>query len=135
MFLEPVGRFSCEGFRLDMISTRLTADIEECYLVQTLGFEVPGHEPKLIGYLSEGVYGLKQTRHCWNRILDKFSKESDLTHSMADTCSYPKSDLLGNKFFMCVWDDDTKYFEQILSWPAPFGSVSTGKCRLEKNVQ
>ena len=111
-----------------MISTRLTADIAESYLVQTLGFEVPGHERKLVGYLSEGVHGLKQTRHCWNRILDEFSKDSDLTRSMADNCSYPKSDLHGSKFFMCVRVDDTKNFEQILSRPAPFGSVSSEKC-------
>ena len=58
----------------------------------------------------EVLHGLKQAGHCWNTTLDKFLTEVGLTRSMIDSCCYSKSDLFGNRLFICVWVDDIIYF-------------------------
>ena len=47
---------------------------------------------------------------CWNRTLDKLLTEFGLTRSRIDSCCYSKSDLSGNRLFICVWVDDIIYF-------------------------
>ena len=111
LFLALATHFHCEVFQFDVSSAYLSADLEEdVYVEQPPGFEIPGKGSKLVCKLLKGLYGLKQAGCCWNRTPDKFSTEFGLTRSMIDSCGYSKSDLIGNRLFICVWLDDIKYF-------------------------
>ena len=111
MLLALATHFHCEVFQFDVSSASLNADLEEdVYVEQPLGFENPGKWSKLLCKLLKGLYCLKQAGRCWNRTLDKFLTEFGLTRSMIESCCYSKSDLSGNRFFICVWVDDIIYF-------------------------
>ena len=111
MLLALATHFHCEVFQFYVSSTYLNADLEEdVYVGQPPGFEIPGKGSKLVCKLFKGLYGLKQAGRCWNRTLDKFLTEFGLTRSMIDSCCYSRSDLSGNRLFICVWVDDMIYF-------------------------
>ena len=47
---------------------------EEVYMRQPEGFIEPG-KGHLVCYLKHSIYGLKQSPHCWNHVLDNRLKE------------------------------------------------------------
>ena len=103
MLLALATHFHCEVLQFDVTSAYLNADLEEdVYVEQPPGFKIPGKGSKLVCRLLKGLYGLKRAGRCWNRTLDKFSTELSLTRSMIDSCCYSKSDLSGNRLFICV---------------------------------
>ena len=110
MLLALVTHFHCEVFQFDVSSTYLIADLEEDVNVeQPPGFENPGKWSKLVCKFLKGLFGLKQAGRCCSSTLDKFLTEFGLTRSMIDNCCYSKSDLRGNRLFICAWVDDIIY--------------------------
>ena len=128
MLLALATLFHCEVFQFDVSSAYLNADLEEnVYVEQPPGFENSGKRSKLVCKLLKRLYGLKQAGRCWNRTLDKFLTEFVLSLSMIDSCCYSKSDLRGNRLFICVWVDDIIHF----STPSDLAD-SSKRCFFEK---
>ena len=132
LFLALATHFHCEVFQFDVSSAYLNADLEEdVYVEQPPGFEIPGKGSKLVCKLLKGLYGLKQAGRCWNRTLNKFLTEFGLTRSMIDSCCYSKSDLSGNRLFICVWVDDIKYFSTSSDLTESFKKCFSEKFKIE----
>ena len=103
MLLAFATHFHCEFFQFSASSAYRNADLkEDVYVEQPPGFEIPGKGSKLVCKLLKGLYGLKQAGRCRNRTLDKFLTEFGLTRSVIDSGCYSKSDLIGNRLFICV---------------------------------
>ena len=132
MLLALATHFHCEVFQFEVSSAYLNADLEEdVYVEQPPRFETPGKGSKLILKLLKGLYDLKQDGRCWNRTLDKFSTEFGLTRSMIDSCCYSKSDLSGNRLFICVWVDDIIYFSTSSDLAESFKKCFSEKFKIE----
>ena len=132
MLLALATHFHSEVFQFDVSSAYLNADLEEdVYVEQPPGFETPGKGSKLVCELLKGLYGLKQAGRCWNRTLDKFLTEFGLTRSMIDSCCYSKSDLSGNRLFICLWVDDIIYFSTSSDLAESFKKCFSEKFKIE----
>ena len=124
--------FHCEVFQFDVSSAYLNADLEEdVYVEQPPGFEIPGKGSKFFCKLLKKLYDLKQAGRCWNRTLDKFLTEFGLTRSMIDSCRYSKSDMSGNRLFICVWVDDIIYFSKSSDLAESFKKCFSEKFKIE----
>ena len=77
----------------------------------------------------KGLYDLKQAGRCWNRTLDKFLTECGI--SIIDGCCYSKSDLRGNRLFICVWVDDIIYFSTFSDLAESFKKCFSEKFKIE----
>ena len=132
MLLALATHIFCELFQFDFSSPYLNADLEEdVYAEQPPGFEIPGKGSKLVCKLLKGVYGLKQVGRCWNRTLDEFLTEFGLTRSMIESCCFSKSDLCGNRIFICVWVDDILYFSTSSDLAKSFKKCFSEKFKIE----
>ena len=60
---------------------------EEVFMRQPEGFVVEGQE-HLVCKLKRSLYGLKQSPHCWNSILDEYLKQLGFVRSTSDPCIY-----------------------------------------------
>ena len=122
----------CEVFQFGVSSAYLKADLEkDVYVEQPPGFEIPGKGSKLVCKLLKGLYGLKQAGRCWGRTLDKFLTEFGLTRSKIDSCCYSKSDLSGNRLFICVWVNDIIYFSTSSDISESFKKCFAEKFKIE----
>ena len=132
LLLALATHFQCDVFQFAVSLTYLNADLEgDVYVKQLPGFENPGTGSKLVCKLLKGLYGLKQAGRCWNRTLDKFLTEFGLTRSMIDSCCYSKSDLSGNRLFICVWVDDIIYFSTSSDLAESFKKRFSEKFKIE----
>ena len=103
MFLTLASHFRCKFSQFVVSSVFLNADLEQdVYVEQPLGFKILRKGSNLVCKLIKGLYGLKQVGRCLNRALDKFLTEFGLTRSLIDSCCYSKSNLHGNRLFICV---------------------------------
>ena len=132
MLLALATHFHREVFQFDVSSPYLNADLEEDVCVeQPPGFEIPGKRSKIVCKLLKGLYGLKPAKRCWNRTLDNFLTEVDLTRSMIDSCCYSKSNFSGNRLFICVWVDDILYFSTSSDLAGSFKKCFSEKFKIE----
>ena len=132
LLLALATHFNCELFQFDVSSAYRNVDLEEdVYVEQPPSFETPGKGSKLVSKLLKGLNSLKQTGRCWNRTLDKFLTEFGLTRSMIDSCCYSKSDLIGNRLFICVWVDDKIYFSTSSDLAESFKKRFSEKFKIE----
>ena len=69
---------------------------------QPEGFVVEGQE-HLVCKLKRSLYGLKQSPHCWNSILDEYLKQLGFVRSTSDPCIYVGSD---GEMIVGVYVDD-----------------------------
>ena len=135
MLLALSTLFQCDAFQFDVNSAYLNADLEgDVYVEQPPRFEIPGKGSKLVCKLLKGLYGLKQAGRYWNRTLYKCLTEFGLTRSMIDSCCYSKSNLCGNRIFICVWVDDIIYFSTSSDLAKSFKKCFCEKFRFEDKV-
>ena len=98
-------QYGMELHQIDVDVAFLNGNLkEEIYMKQPDGFVVKGQE-NLVCKLKKSIYGLKQSRRCWNGALDEHLKKIGFIQSKADQCLYiGKID--GDLIFLAVYVDD-----------------------------
>ena len=92
-------------YQMDVKSAFLNGFLEEeVYLEQPMGYEVKGHENKVLK-LNKALYGLKQAPRAWNTRIDKYFQENDFTKCPHEHALYTKQDN-GNILLVCLYVDD-----------------------------
>ncbi|KAM2065116.1 hypothetical protein EV1_027912 [Malus domestica] len=77
---------------------------EEVYIQQPSGYEIKGHENKVLK-LKKALYGLKQAPRAWNSPIDKYFQENNFTKCPHEHALYVKvkdEDIL----IVCLYVDD-----------------------------
>ena len=77
---------------------------EEVYIQQPSGYEVKGHEDKVLK-LKKALYGLKQAPRAWNNRIDKYFKENGFTKCPHEHALYIKFKD-GDVLIVCLYVDD-----------------------------
>ena len=73
---------------MDVKTAYLNANIDaDIFIEQPKGFEEGKND---ICHLNKSIYGLKQSRKLWNKLIHKFLSENDFTRSSVDHCLYIK---------------------------------------------
>ena len=92
-------------YQMDVKSAFLNGFLEEeVYLEQPMGYEVKGHENKVLK-LNKALYGLKQAPRAWNTRIDKYFQENNFTKCPHEHALYTKQDN-GNILLVCLYVDD-----------------------------
>ncbi|KAM2718779.1 hypothetical protein EV1_030652 [Malus domestica] len=77
---------------------------EEVYIQQPLGYEIKGHEDKILK-LKKALYGLKQAPRAWNSRIDKYFQENNFTKCPHEHALYVKVKD-GDILIVCLYVDD-----------------------------
>uniref|UniRef100_A0A1X7U099 Reverse transcriptase Ty1/copia-type domain-containing protein n=1 Tax=Amphimedon queenslandica TaxID=400682 RepID=A0A1X7U099_AMPQE len=73
---------------MDVKTAFLNGELKETvYIKQPEGYEEKGKE-ELVCRLKRSIYGLKQSPHCWNYMLDLQLKKMGFVQSNSDPCLY-----------------------------------------------
>ena len=89
--------------QMDFCSAFLNSDLDEVIYMEP----PPGYtkDRSKICKLKKSLYGLKQSGHLWNNMLNSFLTKQGFTRSMVDTCVYTR--FKGeSKIILLVWVDD-----------------------------
>lgn len=73
--------------QMDVVTAFLHGELEEIYMRQPAGYEVPGKE-NLVYKLKRSLYGLKQSRRCWNKAFHSYIEQIVFRQSSADPCVF-----------------------------------------------
>ena len=77
---------------------------EEVYIEQPTGYEVKGHENKVLK-LNKALYGLKQAPRAWNTRIDKYFQENNFMKCPHEHALYTKMEK-GDILLVCLYVDD-----------------------------
>ncbi|KAM1823768.1 hypothetical protein FF1_025765 [Malus domestica] len=77
---------------------------EEVYIQQPSGYEIKGHEDKILK-LKKALYGLKQAPRAWNSRIDKYFQENNFTKCPHEHALYVKVKD-GDILIVCLYVDD-----------------------------
>mgnify|MGYP003341067823 CR=1 FL=1 len=78
------------------------------YLEPPDGFKVKDNDNEgstLIWQLNKSLYGLKQSGHNWNLVLNEFFRDNGFKNSNVDACLFTKINK-DEKTFVVIWVDD-----------------------------
>jgi hypothetical protein len=79
---------------------------KEIYLKQPKGFWVDGtNKEKLVCRLQKAIYGLKQARQVWWKLIDNKLKTLGFANCIENVCVYSKC-TKGKKFLFAIYVDD-----------------------------
>ena len=76
--------------QMDVVAAFLNGNLQEdLYMQQPNGYVQAGNE-QLVCKLKKSLYGLKQSKRCWNIVFNDYLKSIDFEQSTADPCVYIK---------------------------------------------
>ncbi|KAM2949577.1 hypothetical protein FF1_036456 [Malus domestica] len=109
---------------MDVKSTFLNKVFEEeVYIQQPSGYEIKGHEDKVLK-LKKALYGLKQAPRAWNSRIDKYFQENNFTKCPHEHALYVKVKD-GDILIVCLYVDDLIFTGSNLSMYEEFKRVMT----------
>ena len=92
-------------YQMDVKSAFLNGFLEEeVYIEQPTGYEVKGHENKVLK-LNKALYGLKQAPRAWNTRIDKYFQENNFMKCPHEHALYTKMEN-GDILLVCLYVDD-----------------------------
>lgn len=93
-------------YQMDVKTVFLNGFIEKyIYVEEPLGYEVEGHEEKVLK-LKKSLYGLKQAPRAWNSHINKYFQDNGFVHFLNEYALYSKVDANGDMMFVCIYVDD-----------------------------
>ena len=107
--LAIANQLDLDVHQMDVKTAFLNGNLEEeIFMKQPEGFADKKH-PNMVCKLRKGLYGLKQSARCWNKVIDEYLKESGFKQNDADACIYVKRFKKGDKevvLLVAVYVDD-----------------------------
>ena len=92
-------------YQINVKSPFLNGKLEEVYVEQPQGYEVPGQEDKVY-ILKKALYGLNQApRACYSRI-DSYLTRNGFQRSESEPTLYIKANQQGNMLIVFLYVDD-----------------------------
>lgn len=106
LLISLAAQMKWKIYQLDVKSAFLNGYLEEeVYVEQPMGFEIAGHEDKVLK-LKKALYGLKQAPRAWNSQIDKYFQDNGFTRCLHEYALYVKSYANGSILFVCLYVDD-----------------------------
>jgi len=103
--LAIVVQYKWLVYRMDVKSTFLNRNLEEVYVEQPQGYEIPGQEEKVYRLRKE-LHGLKKALRAWYSSIDSYLTQNGFQRSENESTLYIKSNQEGNVLIVCLYVDD-----------------------------